>query len=96
MTEVRIRCIKKDGGNHNNPHEGITHYGWINPISNNSDLANRITMVSWLEKNGNYAYVKDQFGNKAYCKIVPGKNGKFLQTIADGRVTDNLLNLPEC
>lgn len=96
MTQIRIVCINKDGGNHFNPHEGITHYGWLNPANNKSDKADRATMVSWLEKPGNYAYVEDQFGNKAYCKVMQGNGNKFLQTVADGTPTNNLLRLPEC
>jgi hypothetical protein len=96
MAEVRIICINKDGGNHNNPHEGITHYGWHSYITGNSDKLERADMVTWIEK-GNKAYVQDNLGNKAYCTVRESPAGnKFLQTVSDSKYTDNLLSLPEC
>lgn len=93
---VRITCIKKDGGNHANPHEGITAYGWINPETGVTGQSSRSEMVSWLEK-GNIAYVQDRMGNQAHCYIRQINTGsKFLQTVADKTYTDNLLNLLEC
>lgn len=53
-------------------------------------------MVNWLERQENYAYVEDKFGNKAYCQVIRRNGNKFLQTVADGTLTDNLLRLPEC
>lgn len=95
MAEVRITCINKDGGNHSNPHEGITKYGWLNSTGK-TDRSDRAQMVSWIE-DGNRAYVQDNFGNKAYCNVRKSINGnKFLQTVADDTYTDNLLSLPEC
>lgn len=97
MSQVQIVCINKDGGNHSNPHEGITHYGWLNPATNKGDKVDRAAMVNWLMQSGNFAYVKDRFGNIAYCKVVQNRIGnRFLQTEADGKLTDNLLNLFEC
>jgi hypothetical protein len=95
MSEVRITCINKDGGNHLNPHEGITHYGWINQ-SGKTGRSNRAAMVEWIEAN-NKAYVQDPQGNRAYCAIrVSSAGNKFLQTYSDGRYGNNLLSLPEC
>lgn len=96
MAEVRITCIKKDGGNHLNRHEGITSYGWGNPANGKSGESNRSAMVKWIE-DGNRAYVQDAYGNKVYCDVRKSASGnKFLQTEADGKYTDNLLSLPEC
>lgn len=96
MSIVKIRCIKKDGGNHENPHEGVTHYGWVDS-SGDSNVAGREAMVEWVEKSGNEAYVESLGGDKAYCDVRTGRSGrKFLQTYADGNYNNNLLNLPEC
>lgn len=93
---VRITCIKKDDGNHQNPHEGITHYGWFNESTNERGIGTRAGMVNFLEKGGE-AYVKDYYGNIAYCFVNESANGiKFLQTHSDKTPTDNLLELPEC
>ncbi|MGH7156608.1 MAG: DUF3892 domain-containing protein [Candidatus Saccharimonadales bacterium] len=92
---VRIRCINKSGGDHDNPHEAVSNYGWIDETDNDSGRSDRATMVVWVEK-GNRAYVRDSQG-EVDCKVNVSRAGtKFLQTYADGRWTDNLLSLQEC
>lgn len=96
MGSVRIKAIEKDNGNHNNPHEAIQAYCWLNEVNNNSGKSDRPEMVSWIEK-GNAAYVKDYHGNKVFCYVRESVHGtKFLQTKANDTYTDNLLSLPEC
>ncbi|HBY09777.1 hypothetical protein A2274_00275 [candidate division WWE3 bacterium RIFOXYA12_FULL_43_11] len=96
MGSVRIKGIEKDNGNHENPHEAIKAYCWVDEADNKSGKTDRPTMVSWMEK-GNSAYVKDSYGNKAFCYVrISVHNTKFLQTKADNTYTDNLLKLPEC
>lgn len=94
----RIVCIKKDNGNHSNPHEAVSHYGWLDESSNDSNatVTPRTIMVGFVE-NGGEAYVKDSNGNIAYCRVRTSVNGtKFLQTYSDNTPTDNLLSLREC
>jgi len=94
----RIVCIKKDNGNHSNPHEAVSSYGWIdeNSSEDKASVTPRQIMVDWV-KQGNKAYVKDSSGNVAYCGVRTSSAGtEFLQTHADGKYTDNLLNLREC
>lgn len=93
---IRITCINKSGGYHENPHEAITHYGWKNESTGKTGKNDRHSMVKWV-KEGGVAYVADNLGNKAYCFVNKSRNGtEFLQTQADGRPTNNLLQLPEC
>ena len=94
----RITCINKDGGNHENPHEAISYYGWKNESTNESGKDHRSIMVQWVKKYGNRsAYVKDESGNKAYCYVRTSSRGtNFLQTYANNQPTDNLLSLIEC
>jgi len=93
---VRIVCVKKDYGNHLNPHEGITHYGWIQKPNEAYLVSERQQMVDWV-RNGGLAYVEDTGGNKAYCYIKRSSVGnEFLQTESDGKPTNNLLQLFEC
>jgi hypothetical protein len=93
---VRITCINKDNGNHTNPHEAITHYGWVNEDTDKRGRNDRPSMVKWVEEGGT-AYVKDAIGNVASCHVRTSSHGtKFLQTRADDKCTDNLLSLPEC
>lgn len=94
---VRIRCINKDAGNHSNPHEAISHYGWIDEATGKQDKSDRNSMVEWMLKNNGVAYVTDAWDRKVFCIVRESPNGtKFLQTISDNRVTNNLLELPEC
>jgi len=93
---VRITCINKDEGYHENPNEAISHYGWLNESSGKQGESDRRSMVEWVNKEGNEAYVKDD-GNIAYCYVRKSSNGiEFLQTFADSKYTNNLLSLPEC
>lgn len=92
---VRVTCVNKDNGNHDNPHEAISHYGWINESTNTSGKSDRASMVRYIEK-GNSAYVSNGY-DEAYCyvRVSPAGN-KFLQTKADGQWSNNLTKLPEC
>lgn len=93
---LRITCINKSGGHHQDPHEAISHYGWLNESTNSSGKNDRLSMVDWV-KSGGKAYVKDIFGNVAYCKVRTSIAGtEFLQTYSDNTPTDNLLSLTEC
>jgi hypothetical protein len=91
--ELQIVGISKDGGNHLDPHEGITHYQWIDSDGSRK-LTDRPTMVEWAKKAGNWAYVSDGY-TKAFCQVRSNGRIEFLQTVADGRPTNNLLSLPE-
>lgn len=94
---VRITCINKPSGNLQNPHEAISHFGWINEQNNESGKSTREEMVRWLKIQGNKAYVKDLYGNVAYCGVRASSRGvEFLQTYTDRTYTDNLLSLKEC
>lgn len=92
---VQITCINKDGGDHYDRHEGITNFGWVNPDTSVRGNSNRSEMVAWLE-NGGYAFTKDIFGNMAKLVVRSNQGRKYVQTLADGRWTDNLLALNEC
>lgn len=93
---VRITCINKSGGYHENPHEAISYYGWQNEETGATGKNDRQSMVKWVD-DGGIAYVKDIYGNKIDCYVNQSRNGtKFLQTHKDKTPTDNLLKLPEC
>lgn len=94
---VRIIAIRKDHGNHYNPHEAISHYKWLNEQTNETGIISRADMVAWVERErNNQAYVRDNLGT-VNCYVNVSRSGtKFLQTYADRRWTDNLLNLTEC
>ena len=93
---VRAVCINKDGGNHNNPHETVTNYGYVSSSDGTTKVVSRTAMVDFIEKGGQ-AYVKDVPGNVAYCRVRTSVNGvKFLQTVSDNKYSNNILSLKEC
>jgi len=93
---VEITCINKDGGDHYDPHEAITHLGWKNESTSVSGIFTLQEMITFLEAE-NMAYVKDAWNNIAYLVVRTSRfNNKFVKTVADGRETNNLLELLEC
>lgn len=96
---IRITCVSKAGGDHLNPHEGITDVCWKNEQTNAEGCSTREQMVDFIEKYGDHSvYVKDNRG-VAYVGVVTPKESwrkKFLRTFADGIWNDNLLALREC
>ena len=94
---VRITCINKSGGNHENPHEAISRLGWTNELSNKSGISTREQMWEWIANQHGAAFVKDAYGNVTHVRALTNQHGtKYLQTYADNTPTDNLLKLPEC
>lgn len=95
---IRITCINKANGWHNDPHCAISHLGWINEANGNTNKSTRLEIYDWLKKDkANLAFVRDSKGDTAYVYPRENANGtKFVQTHADGIWKDNLLALPEC
>ncbi len=92
---VQILCINKEHGNHFDPHEGISRFGWVNDQTGQRGFSTRPEMVLFLEQGGR-AYVRDRFGGAAMLIVRVRLGRKYVKTIADGRETDNLLFLNEC
>lgn len=93
---VRITCINKSGGYHDDPHNAIERVGWIEDGTKTGN-STRLEMYAWIKFQKGVAFVVDAKGNKAY--VGPRENArgtKYLQTYADQVWTDNLLALPEC
>lgn len=93
---VRITCIKKAGGYHDDPHVAISDLGWTNEQTGEAGQSTRVQMYEWV-KAGGHAFVRDRAGNTAYlvAKLSRTRN-PYVQTVADGTPTDNLLHLDEC
>lgn len=94
---IRITCINKAQGYHQDPHVAISELGWMNEATGETGKSSRLVIYDWLKNKGGVAYVTDRFGNKAY--LYPRENAygtQYVQTIADRVWTDNLLSLPEC
>jgi uncharacterized protein DUF3892 len=94
---IRITCIDKSGGYHQDQHHAISNLGWTNDGTGNTGKSTRLEMYNWLKNDKGVAYVQDWQGNKAYLYPRENSHGtQFVQTYADGVWTDNLLALPEC
>lgn len=94
---VRITCINKSSGYHDDPHHAISDLGWTEDGTGNTGRSTRLQIYNWLKNDSGVAYVQDWLGNKAY--LYPRENAygtQFVQTYADGVWTDNLLALSEC
>ena len=93
---IRITCIKKASGDHENPYVAISYLGWTNPENTKSGKHSRKDIYDCVDKGG-YAYVEDATGMKA--RLITAKSLKgteYVKTVADETQTDNLFSLKEC
>lgn len=94
---VRITCIKKDSGNHENRHVAISTLGWINESTGERGRSSRLRMYDFVVNENGKAYVVDAYGDYAYLTgAISSRGTKFVKTVPDETKADNLLALPEC
>lgn len=95
---IRITCIKKAAGDHENPYVAISRLGWVNllnPTEKNSST--RQEMYDFVMKRGE-AFVYDRTGtirSKLIC-ATSSKGTRYVKTQTDATKKDNLLELGEC
>lgn len=92
---IRITCIKKSGGHHQEPHEAITALTWVNEQDGSRGNSSREQMYEWV-KNGGQAFVV--FG-ATRVQVVTAETSwgtRFVKTRPDHTIRDNLLSLSEC
>ncbi|MEA2206531.1 MAG: hypothetical protein QOE77_3307 [Blastocatellia bacterium] len=58
---IRITCINKAGGNHEDPHVAISILGWIEDGTGKTGRNSRLEIYNWV-KEGGRAYVQDSLG----------------------------------
>ena len=94
---VRITCISKDNGYHENPYVAIQSMNWLNESTSDTGKNTRLEMYDWVVNQKGQAYVKDAMGNVAsLIGAISPRGTKYVKTVADETKTDNLLQLPEC
>ena len=94
---VRITCITKDNGNHENPHTAIQSLGWLEDGTSKKGTSTRLEMYDWVKNQSGDAYVRDGSGNTVRAGTAESSRGtKYVRTYRDNTWTDNLLALPEC
>lgn len=93
---IKITCINKDNGKHENPNVAITFLGWIEDGTGKVGKSDRLTIYDWIKNKGGQAYVEKN-GNKVKVITAETSSGtKYLKTEADSTTVNNLLSLPEC
>lgn len=75
-------------------HDSITRYKWRNESTGKTGDTDKPSMVSWLDKAGNSAYVSNGSSHVAVGVVRPQSGAPYLRTHANGVWTDNLLALP--
>ena len=45
---VRITCIKKDSGNHENPYVAISRLSWVNESDNKTGQSSRLEIYDFV------------------------------------------------
>ena len=92
---IRVTCITKDGGNHENPYVAISTLGYIDESTGQQKRTGRVQMYDFVIAGG-YAYVQSGgFKAKLLAEVSPRGN-KYVKTEPDNTQADNLLKLPEC
>jgi hypothetical protein len=92
-TKVRIYCIHRP--DRFNQHRHITHIGGINADKTRWKLTEE-EAIKYIE-NVTYSFYVFAGGSSVDVIVAKSRSGnKYLKTVADGEIPDNLLSLPEC
>ncbi|CAN5446422.1 hypothetical protein BH09BAC6_BH09BAC6_04490 [soil metagenome] len=94
---VRIICIKKADGKHENPYIAIDHLEWVNERINVKGITDRTKIHDWIKDEQGEAYIIDKAGQKILLIPAVSPQGiKYVKTVIDETVADSLLLLPDC
>lgn len=93
---IRITCINKANGLHENPYVAISYLGWIEDGTNKTGRTSREEMYYWIRDKNGSAYVQAGNSRAQVVTAVSPKGTKYVKTVADSTERDNLLKLPEC
>lgn len=93
---VRITCINKANGQHENPYLAISHLGWVEDRTAKTGRTTRDTMHDWIKNQNGYAYVQAGTARAKLIPLVSPHGTRYVKTEADSTERDNLLKLPEC
>ena len=93
---VRITCITKSNGQHENPYVAIESLGWTNEATGDRGSSTREQMYDWVVNKKGEAYVTAGGSRARLIAQLSPRGTRFVKTIADSTERDNLLKLPEC
>jgi hypothetical protein len=88
---IEITHIRLSGGS---GHEHIVSYRWRNASDGNVGTSDKPTMVAWVDRPENRAYVGIGAGRSEVGVVRPQYGQPYLRTYADGQWNNNLLALP--
>ena len=98
---MTVKCVARRMASGGSGHEHISHLWWVSLDQAGDQVSEgfstREQMVEFIEKNGdNIVWCPDRNPSVTGAWVRVNSNGytKYVQTVADGRKTDNLLSLP--
>lgn len=93
---IRITCIRKSGGYHENTYVAISHLQWMEDGTSITGKWTREKMYDWVEREKGQAYV--QFGSSKVNVFgaISARGTRYVKTEPHNTDRDNLLKLPEC
>lgn len=62
---IRITCINKSNGWHEDPHHAISYLSWTNEQTGNTGKNSRLELYDWIKNKDGVAIVRDRRGNEA-------------------------------
>lgn len=87
ITHVRFGSTKRT-------EDEIVSYKWKNLSDSGTGVSDKPTLVAWVDDKLNTAYVVSG-GNRVNVGVVRPQGAQpYLRTYADGKWTNNLVNLP--
>lgn len=92
---VRIACINKANGQHENPFDAISFLAWQEDGSGKTGRSSREEMYDFVMRSGE-AYVFAGSSRARVIGAVTSRGTRYVKTVADDTEKDNLLKLPEC
>lgn len=93
---VRISCINKANGLHENPYVAISHLNWVEDGTGKTGRSTREDMYAFVEDQKSTAYVQSGSSRAVLMGAVSARGTKYVKTVANDTSRDNLLKLPEC
>lgn len=93
---IRITCIRKSGGYHENPYVAISHLAWTEDGTGSRGEWTRERMYDWVERERGEAYVQSGSSRTRVFGAVSASGTRYVKTEPNNTERDNLLKLPEC
>lgn len=93
---IRITCIRKSGGYHENPYVAISHLGWAEDGTGLTGEWTREKMYEWVVNQQGEAYVQSNYSRARVLGAVSPQGTKYVKTEPNNTAADNLLKLSEC